>query len=310
MPFIVWTQVVTKNLSRQFQKGRKPSIVSTTTSSSAANSPREVSSFDSALSSETNHSTHTIGLPALQSRTNLDDYDRLDPVMEDDPQSFDLVSPPTQDTRGFNLEKRAEELFSREHLQAIFDEPSSMLRFTSFLSRYRPKSIPLLIYYLDALKSLRAIKYANAIAEALSPIGGLEFTETCVQSTVNEALEKRTMEAFDRLVQEDLPAYICHVFMNVVTFSLRHRVTGTMPPDLREASEGLGEAFCLSDPSRPDCPIVLASEEFHRTTQYGVNYALGRNCRFLQGPNTSRAALDRIKGAIMEQKEICEVLVN
>lgn len=35
---------------------------------------------------------------------------------------------------------------------------------------------------------------------------------------------------------------------------------GTLAPHLREASEGLAEVFCLTDPSRPDNPIVFASE--------------------------------------------------
>ena len=41
-------------------------------------------------------------------------------------------------------------------------------------------------------------------------------------------------------------------------------------------------AFVLSDPRRPDCPIVFASEPFLRMTGYGRDEVVGRNCRFLQ----------------------------
>lgn len=85
---------------------------------------------------------------------------------------------------------------------------------------------------------------------------------------------------------------------------------GTLPPHLKEQSEGLAEVFCLTDPSRSDNPIVFASEEFHRTTQYGVNYVIGRNCRFLQGPRTNRDSTRRLREAITAGKDVCETFVN
>lgn len=50
--------------------------------------------------------------------------------------------------------------------------------------------------------------------------------------------------------------------------------------------------------------------EFHRTTQYGVSYAIGRNCRFLQGPKTNRTSIDRFKEAVLAEKEHSEVFLN
>lgn len=185
-----------------------------------------------------------------------------------------------------------------------------MLKFTQYLSQYRPDSVPVLIYYLDAVKSLKAITYANAIAEALGPIPGLSFTDETIDKTINAALEKRAQEAFDVLVREDLPAYITHVFIQIVNVSLQRRVRGTIPSHLREASEGLAEVFCLTDPSRQDNPIIFASEEFHRTTQYGVDYCIGRNCRFLQGPSSSKESVRRLKEASTSGKEINELFVN
>jgi hypothetical protein len=249
-------------------------------------------------------------LSLLESKGILDDLEQLDPVLEDDPKSFELVAPPTSESRGFSVEKRADDMFSRGHLEEIFEDVSSMLRFIQFLSDHRPNSIPLLTYYLDALKALKAIKYANALAEGLLPINGLEFTNARVDRTLNASLEKRALVAFDALVNEDLPAYISHVFVQEVSLSLKQRVTGSMPIHLREASNGLAEVFCLTDPSREDNPIVFASEEFHRTTQYGVDYTIGRNCRFLQGPKTSRNSINRLKEGIRLGKEMKELFIN
>ncbi|KAF1913944.1 hypothetical protein BDU57DRAFT_558872 [Ampelomyces quisqualis] len=252
----------------------------------------------------------TQALPPLQQRGAIDDDDRLSPLLEDDPQSFDLVAPVESERRQSSLEDQSELLFSRQHLQAIFNDTPSLLRFTSFLSAARPQSVPILIYYLDALKALRAISYANAVAEALEPIHRLEFTQNPARATVNAVLEEKANQAFDVLVNDDLPAFITHVFTQVASVSISRRVTGNLPPMLREASEGLAEVFCLTDPSRTDNPIIFASEEFHRTTQYGVSYAIGRNCRFLQGPKTNRSSVTRFGEMIRAGKEHSEVFLN
>ncbi|EME49608.1 hypothetical protein DOTSEDRAFT_118302 [Dothistroma septosporum NZE10] len=256
-------------------------------------------------------SIHT--LPPLQTKgPDNSDAQYLEPVLEDDPRSWDLVGPASEEqpTGMYALEQRSEQLFSAEHLRTIFDDPKLLLKFTGFLNSHRPKSIPILIYYLDALKALRAINYANAIAEALEPIKGQGFTDEVARPTNNTALEEKANRAFDVLVQEDLPAYIAHIWIQVVSVSIQRRITGTLAPHLREASEGLAEVFCLTDPSRTDNPIVFASEEFTRTTQYGMNYIIGRNCRFLQGPRSSPHSVRRLAIACTQGKEHTEVFVN
>jgi hypothetical protein len=218
------------------------------------------SSNDSVISYESSApSIATQALGPLQQKP-LDDDERLSPLLEDDPHSFDLVAPAVNERRQASLEGMSEQLFSREHLKAIFDDTPSLLRFTSFLSAARPKSVPTLIYYLDALKALRAINYANAVAEALEPIESLSFTDNPARPTVNAVLEEKANQAFDVLVRDDLPAFITHVFTQVASASIAKRVTGNLPPMLREASEGLAEVFCLTDPSRQDNPIIFASE--------------------------------------------------
>lgn len=269
--------------------------------------------------------TQAIG--PLQQKGNIEDDDRLSPLLEDDPKSFDLVPAPLENDKAlFSLEIQSELLFSKEHLHAIFQDTTSLLRFTAFLSTAKPRLVPVLIYYLDALKALRAINYANAIAEALEPIPGLEFTDHPARTTLNTVLEDKAAQSFDVLVQDALPAFITHVFIQVVSVSISKRVIGSLPPQLRDASEGLAEVFCLTDPSRTDNPIIFASEgtesfslwtslltdftEFHRTTQYGVSYAIGRNCRFLQGPKTNRASVSRFKEAVVNASEHSEVVLN
>ncbi|KAF2022268.1 hypothetical protein BU24DRAFT_332765, partial [Aaosphaeria arxii CBS 175.79] len=271
------------------------------------------SSADSVISYESSASSvATQNLVPLQQKGAAEEFERLSPLLEDDPASFDLLASHDLDAGrgGFSLEAHSEQLFSKEHLQAIFQDTPSLLRFTAFLSAARPASVPVLIYYLDALKAMKAINYANAVAEALEPLEGHAFTENSARPTVNAILEERARQAFDVLVREDLPAFITNILIQVVSVSIRKRVTGNLPPLLREASEGLAEVFCLTDPSRADNPIIFASEEFHRTTQYGVSYAIGRNCRFLQGPKTNRYSTARLREAVKEGKEVNELFLN
>ena len=229
--------------------------------------PREHNTSRSAspvsrMSSEETYETQatSLELPALQAQSALDKSDPMEPLTGDPAGSFDLVAPAEESRQAFSLEARSEQLFSRAHLEIIFANPSSLLRFTAFLSTHRPQSVPILIYYLDALKALKAIRYANAIAEALSPIPKYSFTADLANPTTNRELENKAASAFTVLTQEDLPAFITHVFVQVVSQSISRRITGTLAPHLREASEGLAEVFCLTDPSRPDNPIVFASE--------------------------------------------------
>ncbi|KAG6003011.1 hypothetical protein E4U21_002446 [Claviceps maximensis] len=259
-----------------------------------------------------NHDHHKRdALPALQVAQG--DSDGLDPIGEDelDPGSFDLVVPVEQsDTSSlkYKLEKRSELLFSNRHLQSIFDDSAHLYRFSNFLRRYRPASVPLLTYFLDALKALRAIEYSNAVLRQLSLLNDYGFTHDYYQAqhTANPELQNKANAAFDILAREDLPMYITHVWIQTVSVSIRHRIMGTSS----NASEGLAEVFCLTDPSRHDNPIVFMSEEFNRTTQYGVDYVIGRNCRFLQGPFTNPFSITRIREKVEAGVEHYETFLN
>ena len=228
---------------------------------------QQFSSADSVISYETSASS-VPALPPLQEKALYEDYpDTLEPLEGDDPGNFDLLPPAeVQNVSAYSLEQRSEELVSEEHLQEIFDDSSLLLKFTSFLASHRPQSMPLLEFYLDAMKALKAINYANSITESLQVLPGFDFAQQLPTQTINATLEAKAKAAFTALAQADLPAYVTHVFIQVVTTSIQRRITGTLPPHLREASEGLAEVFCLTDPSRPDNPLIFSSEgQYHRT---------------------------------------------
>lgn len=59
----------------------------------------------------------------------------------------------------------------------------------------------------------------------------------------------------------------------------------------------------VSDPNQPDNPIVLANHAFLTLTGYSAEEVVGRNCRFLQGPETSTDAVDRLRQALDRQDD-------
>ncbi len=65
-------------------------------------------------------------------------------------------------------------------------------------------------------------------------------------------------------------------------------------------------AVCLCDPHQQDIPIVFANAAFKELTGYEQNEIVGRNCRFLQGPDTDENAVARIRNAV-EREEVCVV---
>jgi hypothetical protein len=229
---------------------------------SSPRSPTSRSTRSKAHSAASSFMTSVISLPPLQAKGSGGDVDGLEPLAEEEvePGSFDLVVPCHGSGTQYSLETQSEQLFSKEHLRVIFDDHTLLKRFTSFLCTVRPGSLPLLTYYLDSVKALRAISYANAIVRDIDFLEGHEFANAPATPTTNEALEDRAEEAFDALTREDLPAYITHTWIQTVSLSIKRRIIGTLPPRLREMSEGLAEVFCLTDPSRPDNPIVFASE--------------------------------------------------
>ena len=69
-------------------------------------------------------------------------------------------------------------------------------------------------------------------------------------------------------------------------------------------------SFTISDPHQPDNPLVWVNPAFERVTGYRADDALGRNCRFLQGPGTDRAAIDRIRAALAADEPVAETILN
>lgn len=60
----------------------------------------------------------------------------------------------------------------------------------------------------------------------------------------------------------------------------------------------------VTDPAQPDNPIVFCNVAFQKLTGYERSEIVGRNCRFLQGPDTDPEAVAKVREAIASGHDV------
>lgn len=69
-------------------------------------------------------------------------------------------------------------------------------------------------------------------------------------------------------------------------------------------------AAVISDPRRPDNPIVECNDAFVALTGYSAAEIIGQNCRFLTGPGTEAELSEQLRSAIREQRPVLVEILN
>ncbi|MDT7953062.1 MAG: PAS domain-containing protein [Acetobacteraceae bacterium] len=69
-------------------------------------------------------------------------------------------------------------------------------------------------------------------------------------------------------------------------------------------------SMVIADPNQADCPIVYCNRAFLDLTGYTEKEVVGRNCRFLQGPETDRDTVRRIRESLDTRRDVHEELLN
>jgi diguanylate cyclase (GGDEF)-like protein/PAS domain S-box-containing protein len=83
-------------------------------------------------------------------------------------------------------------------------------------------------------------------------------------------------------------------------------------PDISlEAAVASAETcIVLADARRASLPIIFVNQAFTDHTGYSATEVIGRNCRFLQGPKSDQAIVDRMRSALARGVAIACELVN
>ena len=74
--------------------------------------------------------------------------------------------------------------------------------------------------------------------------------------------------------------------------------------------EERAQSVVITNPALPDNPMIFISDEFELQTGYSPREALGRNCRFLQGPETDPKAVKAIREALKTKSPMTVDILN
>lgn len=69
-------------------------------------------------------------------------------------------------------------------------------------------------------------------------------------------------------------------------------------------------ATVVSDPLQPDNPLIAVNAAFSAMTGYSEDEAVGRNCRFLRGPDTENSQTEKLRESIHAQRPALAELIN
>lgn len=82
------------------------------------------------------------------------------------------------------------------------------------------------------------------------------------------------------------------------------------PQTVRHALDRASVGIVITDPTQDDNPIVYVNQGFVSLTEYSREYAMGRNCRFLQGENTDERDIERIHEGLAARREFDVRILN
>lgn len=77
-----------------------------------------------------------------------------------------------------------------------------------------------------------------------------------------------------------------------------------------QAMEFASDGISIADATQPDLPLIYVNPAFEQVTGYTRDEVIGKNCRFLQGPDTDQSEVDEIRDAIREQRPAHVTLLN
>ncbi|KAK7017335.1 hypothetical protein R3P38DRAFT_1322325 [Favolaschia claudopus] len=210
-------------------------------------------------------------------------------------------------------------LMSREMFVRMLGEPLARQRFREFLAA--DGSAAALDFWTDAQWLAQAAGRVRAAGVAfrdlyvsnsgdshvtLAPEVRRELLAALQHIVASDASFGSTQtQLLDGMYQDQFQRFIKHQIIQETHVSLEKSNLAA-----QELSEGLGDTFVLTNPRLPDHPIVLVSDGFVDVTGYPRALIVGRNCRFLQGPGTPPASVQRIRDGLNSGKGCTELLLN
>jgi diguanylate cyclase (GGDEF)-like protein/PAS domain S-box-containing protein len=91
---------------------------------------------------------------------------------------------------------------------------------------------------------------------------------------------------------------------------MKLRRPGSPSVDTQSWVNSVSQSIVVVDFLAPDMPIVFVNRTFTELTGYSESEVIGRNCRFLQGPETDPNTIERMRAAIACASPVHEEILN
>ncbi|TIC74004.1 hypothetical protein E3Q00_02362 [Wallemia mellicola] len=219
-----------------------------------------------------------------------------------------------------DLDYSMRHLLSEKVFEELIRDPLGRHRFREYLEQAGSSSIYKLDYWTDVDVFERIIGQLRAGSQALHDLYIAPSSTTKVDMPPNQSEvvfhRLRYLNELDSGLfssQANLLHSLYEVeFQNFIRHKLIERSKVRLGKENLSDLEknGLGDSFVLTNPRLRDHPIVMSSLGFTKVTGFDRTTIIGRNCRFLQGPGTAPAAVQRIRDALNNAEPITELLLN
>ncbi len=96
---------------------------------------------------------------------------------------------------------------------------------------------------------------------------------------------------------------------DIVEFAFKRSLVDKIDMNwLTHVFDAMNAGFVVTDPLKDDNPIVFVNKKFEEVTGYSSEEIIGRNCRFLQGKDSDKKTIKKIRETI-DNKEVGEFLI-
>ncbi|MEF8813071.1 MAG: bacterio-opsin activator domain-containing protein [Halovenus sp.] len=157
----------------------------------------------------------------------------------------------------------------------------------------------------DGLEFLRSVRsrYERLPFVLFTGHGSERVASEAIDADVSAYIPKAEPDA-----HEQLAAAVDELAVREVS-GYRDIPTPTVETIIRAIDEA-PVGITISDPVLPDNPLVYLNEAYEDITGYEREDVLGRNCRFLQGPETSEEPVRKMREAVDNREPVSVELLN
>lgn len=159
------------------------------------------------------------------------------------------------------------------------------------------------------------ITLLEALGESDIDLPVVVFTESTEENVPQVAYE----HGADRVLEKNGSDSVDRLVTDVTRVSSRGELTETQrdvsghEPSAEEVERAIGEApvgISLCDPDLADGPLVYVNDAWEEHTGYPTEEVIGRNPRFLQGPETDPETVEKLSGAIANEEPVTVEIRN